>query len=171
MAQAMPSVRTARTAALAAHELAQIRALLDEVFPGDFTEDDWQHALGGIHALAYEGSELVGHGSVVMRILEHDGLPMPTGYVEAMGVRKDRRRRGYGAALMAALEEHIHIRYQLGALAATDEARAFYAARGWIRWIGPTEPDGEGAVYVFPLTAPVDPWGTLRADRREGDIW
>ena len=33
------------------------------------TDDDWEHGLGGIHALAYEDDELVGHASVVQRRL------------------------------------------------------------------------------------------------------
>ena len=36
-------------------ELAAIRALLDEAFDGDFGDDDWEHALGGIHVLVHEG--------------------------------------------------------------------------------------------------------------------
>jgi aminoglycoside 2'-N-acetyltransferase I len=166
----MRSIRVATTAEIT-DELDAIRALLDDVFAGDFSEHDWQHALGGVHALAYEGAELVGHGSVVERLLEYDGQPLRTGYVEGMGVHRDHQRRGHGAAIMAALEEEIHSRYELGALAATDAGGNLYAQRGWVRWSGRTEPDGEGAVYVLPLVVPVDPAGTLRADWREGDVW
>ena len=31
------------------------RALLDEAFGGDFDDDDWEHALGGMHAVAFDG--------------------------------------------------------------------------------------------------------------------
>lgn len=49
--------------------------LLDEAFPDDeaYTDEDHEHALGGVHALVWEGPELIGHGSVVMRRLLHDG--------------------------------------------------------------------------------------------------
>jgi aminoglycoside 2'-N-acetyltransferase I len=171
MALAMPYIRVAATAELDTDLLADIRSLLEEVFAGDFTEHDWQHTLGGVHALAYEGDALVGHGSVVERRLVRDGRPLRTGYVEGLGVLPAARRRGYGAAIMRALEQRIREGCELGGLASTDEAAPFYAARGWIKWTGPTEPDGEDAVYVLPVDGSIDPSGTLAADWREGDIW
>jgi len=164
-------IRLAETRELEQHVLAELRVLLEEAFAGDFSEHDWQHALGGTHALAYEDDELVGHGSVVPRQLVHDGRPLRTGYVEGMAVRPDRRRRGHGAAVMSALEDVIRARYEVGALAATDEAVPFYRGRGWIRWTGPTDPDGEGAVYMLAAAEDVNPAGMLVADWREGELW
>jgi hypothetical protein len=43
-------VQRAHTADLNAAERARIRTFLDEAFDGDFTDDDWEHALGGVHA-------------------------------------------------------------------------------------------------------------------------
>jgi aminoglycoside 2'-N-acetyltransferase I len=170
MALAIPYIRVAATLELETDTLAAVRALLEEVFAGEFTEDDWQHCLGGVHALAYDGDRLVGHGSVVQLRLSCDGRELRTGYVEGMGVLAAMRRRGFGAAVMQALEDRIRDVYALGALAATDGAMPFYEQRGWAKWTGPTEPDGEGAVYVLPVE-PIDPAGTLVADWREGDIW
>ena len=34
---------------------------------GDISDADWEHGLGGLHAMVWEGAELVGHGSVVQR--------------------------------------------------------------------------------------------------------
>jgi aminoglycoside 2'-N-acetyltransferase I len=76
------AIHVAHTAELDASTLAQARALLDAVFEGEMTDHDWEHGLGGVHALAWEGGELVGHGSVVMRRLMHRGLALRTGYVE-----------------------------------------------------------------------------------------
>ena len=42
------------------------RALLDDVFE-DMTDHDWEHALGGVHALMWEEAELVGHASLIQR--------------------------------------------------------------------------------------------------------
>ena len=177
----MSEVRTAHTADLDAGTLAAARALLYAVFGDDMTEADWEHALGGVHALAWEDGELVGHASVVQRRLLHGGRALRAGYVEGVGVRADRRGHGHGAAVMEPLERVIHGAYDLGALGATDEAAAFYAARGWQRWQGPTSaltPTGvartaeeDGGVYVLPAGVPLDLAGELTCDWRDGDVW
>ena len=77
---------------------SRARALLDEVFAGELTDDDWEHALGGVHALVWDGDELAGHASVVQRRLLHGGRALRAGYVEGVGVRARARRRGYGGA-------------------------------------------------------------------------
>jgi aminoglycoside 2'-N-acetyltransferase I len=145
------------------------------------TEHDWEHALGGVHALAYEDGELVGHASVVQRRLLHAGRALRTGYVEGVAVRAGRRRRGLGGALMAELERVIRGAYELGALGATDEAAALYAGRGWRHWEGPTfalTPEGvvrtaeeDDGVYVLPVTAALDLSGALTCDWRDGSAW
>jgi aminoglycoside 2'-N-acetyltransferase I len=174
-------VRTAHTADLDPRTLAVARAMLDQVFEGEMTDHDWEHALGGIHALAYEGDELVGHASVIQRRVLHRGRALRTGYVEAVGVRADRRRQGHASALMDALERVIRGAYELGALGATDEAAAFYVARGWQRWRGPTSAltptgilrteDDDDSVHVFPVSATLDLAGELTCDWREGAAW
>jgi rhodanese-related sulfurtransferase len=58
----MTEVRTAHTADLDTAILGAARALLGDVFE-DLTEYDWEHALGGIHALVWEGPQLIGHAS------------------------------------------------------------------------------------------------------------
>ena len=175
------AVRTAHTCELDAATLAAARALLHDVFEGDFGEHDWEHALGGMHALAWEDGALVGHASVVQRRLLHGGRALRAGYVEGVGVRADRRRRGVGAALMEALERVVRGAYDLGALGSTDEAMAFYAARGWRRWEGRCSaltpggvqrtPDEEGWVFVLPCAVALDLDGELTCDWRDGDVW
>lgn len=177
----MTEVRAAHTADLDIATLNAARALLDEVFEGDMTDHDWEHALGGVHALVWEGAELIGHASLIQRRLLHGGRALRTGYVEGVGVRADRRGRGHGAAMMDALERVVRGAYDLGALGATDEAADFYAARGWKRWQGSTSaltPSGirrteeaDGAVYVLPLEIPLHLSGELTCDWRDGDVW
>jgi aminoglycoside 2'-N-acetyltransferase I len=174
-------IRTAHTSALDAATLAAARAVLDAAFAGELTDDDWDHGLGGIHALAYEDGELVGHASVVQRRLLYGGRALRAGYVEAVAVRADRRRRGHGAALLAALEDVIRGAYELGALGASEDGAALYAARGWRRWAGPLfalTPDGlrrtpaeEGDVFVLEGDVPLDPGRRLTCDWRDGDLW
>lgn len=174
-------MRTAHTADLGPATLAAARELLGRVFADDFTDHDWEHALGGVHALAYEDDELVGHASVVQRRMLHAGRALRTGYVEGVGVRPDRRRHGIGAALMRELERVIRGAYEVGALGATDEATAFYAALGWERWRGTTwaltpagvvrTADEDGGIFVLPVSAPLELGGELTCDWRDGDPW
>jgi aminoglycoside 2'-N-acetyltransferase I len=177
----MPELRTAHTADLDAETLRAAHALLDEVFEGEFEEHDWEHALGGVHALVYEGDELVGHASVVQRRLLHSGRALRAGYVEGVGVSAAHRRRGHGAVMMGALERVICGAYDLGALGATDDGAALYTGRGWQRWEGSTSaltpdgirrtPDEDGFIYVLPGDAPLDLSGELTCDWRDGDVW
>lgn len=177
----MAVLRTAHTADLSAQDLRAVRALLYQAFEGDVTDEDYEHALGGVHALVWEGDALVGHGSVVMRRLLHGGRALRTGYVEGVAVRSDRRRSGHGAAVMTALERVIGAAYELGALASSEEAMGFYAARGWQLWTGTASvlapggvertPEEEGSIFVLPGAARPGPTGDLACDWREGDVW
>ncbi len=177
----MAIVHTVHTADLDSETLTAARALLADVFRGDFGDHDWEHALGGVHALAYEGDELVGHASVVQRRLIHRGRALRAGYVEGVGVRAGHRRQGHAAAMMTALERVIRGAYDLGALGSTEEAKPFYEARGWRRWDGPTSaltpegvvrtPDEDGGVYVLPLETELDLTAGLTCGWRDGDVW
>jgi len=174
-------LRTAHTADLDPADLKAARALIDEVFDGEVTEADWEHALGGMHALVWDGSTLIGHGSVIQRRLLHRGRALRAGYVEAVAVRADRRGQGHGAAVMGALERVLRGAYDLGALGSTDEGAGFYAARGWKLWRGPSSAltpagvlrtaDDDGCLYVFELAVPLDLDGELTCDWRDGDVW
>jgi aminoglycoside 2'-N-acetyltransferase I len=174
-------LRTAHTADLDASSLAAARALLDQAFRGDFSDDDWDHALGGVHALVWEGGDPIAHASLVQRRLLHRGRALRAGYVEAVGVRPDRRRRGHGGAVMEALERVLRRAYDVGALSATEDGLGFYAARGWMRWRGPTSAltpagierteDDDGSVHVLPLTVALDLDGELTCDWRDGEVW
>ena len=177
----MSELRRAHTADLSAQDLAAARALLYDVFGDELEESDWEHALGGVHALLWKGDELIGHASVVMRRMLHDGRALRCGYVEAVAVRADHQRRGHGGALMEAVERVIHGAYDLGALGGTDEGAPLYLRRGWQVWQGPLfalTPDGvvrtsdvDGAVYVLQSSAPLDLSGELTCDWRDGDVW
>jgi aminoglycoside 2'-N-acetyltransferase I len=177
----MTELVVAHTADLPKATLDAARALLVDVFEGDFDAHDWEHALGGMHALVWLGDALIGHASVVQRRLLHSGRALRAGYVEGVGVRADHRRHGHGASMMEALERVIRGAYDLGGLGATDEAVPLYAGRSWKLWEGPSSaltptgtvrtPDDDGAIYVLPVTVPVDLAGELTADWRDGDAW
>ena len=175
-------LRVAHTSELEPALLEELHAMLVDVFDGDFEDADWEHALGGVHALAYDDGELVGHASVVQRRLLHGGRALRTGYVEGVGVRHDARRRGHASALMDAIERVIRGAYELGALGASDDAVPLYTARGWRPWQGMTyaltprgrvrTPEDDDALYVLELpAAPLDRAGEIACDWRDGAVW
>jgi aminoglycoside 2'-N-acetyltransferase I len=159
-----------------------IRAFLDTAFEGGFSDDDWDHTLGGIHAYARDNSGLLAHGSVVQRRVIHAHRSYRIGYVEGVAVRADRRREGLGGRVMAALERVIDGAYTFGALSASATGAGLYAARGWQVWQGRIGvqglsrvellPDEEGTTYVRaagsrPLPSPSR---KLIFDWRDGDV-
>lgn len=176
----MTRLITCHTGELTPDELQAARQLLDASFDGEFSDDDWAHGLGGIHALVIDGDDVIAHGSLVMRGLLHDGRSLRTGYVEAVAVRRDQRRAGHATTVMTALEA-LASAYDVLALSASDSGVALYLSRGWKRWRGPTSvltpsglrptPDDDDAVYVLPGTAALDLEGALTCDWREGDVW
>jgi aminoglycoside 2'-N-acetyltransferase I len=175
------NLQLVHTADLDTATLKRTRALLDLVFGDEMTDDDWEHALGGMHALVWEDDDLVGHASVVQRRLLHADRAWRTGYVEGVAVHPECRRRGHAGAMMDEVERIIRGAYQVGALGSTDQAAAFYAARGWQAWQGTTwglTPEGrvrtqddDGGIYVFEVNAPLDISAELTCDWREGSLW
>ena len=175
----MVSVRRCHTAELTETELAEARALMTVAFDGDFGDEDWAHALGGMHAVVRDDGRLVAHGALVRRALLVDERPLSCGYVEAVAVHPDRRRSGLASAVVASLEE-LAPAYDLLALSASDEGAHLYAGRGWLPWRGPTSamsprgllrtPEDDESVYVLAgptlyLDAPI------ACDWRAGDVW
>jgi aminoglycoside 2'-N-acetyltransferase I len=171
----------AHTSELDSATLKAVRVLLEDVFEGDWTDDDWDHTQGGVHALVWDGADLIGHAAVVQRRLLHNGKALRTGYIEGVAVRADRRNLGHGNALMEAMEHVIRGAYELGALSSSEAAAPLYAARGWKHWQGQTfmlSPNGlvrtedeDDNTYVFPLTIPIDLTGSLTCDWRDGEAW
>lgn len=174
-------IQVAHTAEVERAVLGAARSLLDIVFEGEMTDHDWEHSLGGMHAIGWRGDEVVGHACVIQRRLVHGGISLRTGYVEGVGVHPAWQRHGLGGHLMDALETIIANAYDIGGLGATDEAIRLYEQRGWMRWLGPTSaftpdgivrtPDEDGCVYVLTLGRPMDLAGELTCDWRDGDVW
>ncbi|MEU7583020.1 GNAT family N-acetyltransferase [Streptomyces sp. NPDC041068] len=174
----MNTLRTAHTSALTAAELRAARTLLDEAFDGDFSDKDWDHGLGGVHALVHDtAGTLLAHGSVVQRRVLHNGRSLRVGYVEAVAVRPDRQRQGIGGRVMGALERVVDGAYDLGALSASAEGERMYLGRGWVEWKGAVGTLGPTGVIHMPEEDPPLLWGAdldpsyeLLFDWRDGDI-
>lgn len=163
-------------------------ALLDELhgmcvraFEGDFDPEDWDHALGGRHFVAYRDEQPVAHAAVVPRILEADGRPLRTGYVEGVATEPELQGQGFGALVMAEATWWIPENFEFGALGTG--AYAFYERLGWERWRGTTyvrdggavrrtpEDDDGMMVFRFGPSIDVDLGGTLLCEARSGDVW
>ncbi len=176
-----PRTQVAHTADLDSAELSAARELTLEVFGDEVTDLDWEHALGGMHVLLWEGERLVGHGAVILRRLLYGERALRTGYIESVVVRAERRRRGYGTRVMEELERLLRGGYELGALGASEMGAPFYASRGWKRWAGDTwaltpsgrvrTDDEDDDLYVFEVSVNLDPTQDLTCDWREGNVW
>ncbi|WP_245234067.1 GNAT family N-acetyltransferase [Mycobacterium sp. PS03-16] len=175
------TARLIHTADLDAETRDGARRMLVDAFDGDFGDDDWEHALGGMHALIWRHGAILAHAAVVQRRLVYRGTALRCGYIEAVAVREDCRGQGLGSAVMDACEQVLRGAYQLGALGATDMGKPIYLSRGWLPWQGPTSvltPDGpvrtpgdDGAVLVLPVGLDLDLTESLACDWRGGDVW
>ena len=181
---AASSVAVSRVDALTPEMTAAVRALLWAAF-GDgedaMTEDDWQHAAGGVHFVAEIDGEIVAYASVAERALEIDGRPLRTGYVEAVSTAVGRQGLGIGSQLMREVNGYIRERFELGALG-TGRHR-FYERLGWLTWKGQTSvrmadgprrtPDEDGYILVLPTPASpeLDLTAPISCDFRLGDAW
>ena len=179
-----PVVRRIRASELTPAEAEAIRTVLWAAFGDDpeegFTEDDWAHALGGIHVVAEADGRIVAHASVVPRELRVGGRPLATGYVEAVAVEPGLQRSGLGTAVMRVAAE-IVAGYELGALGTGEHA--FYERLGWRRWRGPSSvrtesgeqatPDDDGFIMVLATASSpaLDLDAPISCEWRPGDVW
>jgi aminoglycoside 2'-N-acetyltransferase I len=156
-----------------------------DAFGGEFTDADWEHSLGGMHALIFDHGALIAHAAVVQRRLLYRDTALRCGYIEGMAVREDRRGQGLATAVMDAAEQVLRGAYQLGALSASEAGRHIYTGRGWLLWQGPTSvlapagvsrtPSDDDSLYVFPVGLPndltLDTTAEITCDWRDGDVW
>lgn len=173
------------SAALRPEELDAIRRLMDAAFAGDehggFDDDDWQHALGGVHFVAMLDGRIVGHASVVERELRVDGMPLGTGYVEAVATEPDRQGQGIGSAVMRQVNREVQRGFELGALGTGSQG--FYRRLGWEVWRGPSSvrtmqgeqptPYEDGYIMILrtPSSPALDLAQPISCDWRPGDAW
>lgn len=165
--------------------LERLRPMLDSVFTWRFDDDDWAHALGGRHAVVLgPDGDIRAHAAVVERVVEVDGTPFRTGYVESVAADNTYRGAGYGAAVMREITAIIRRDFEFGALGTS--IYDFYAQFGWERWSGPSfmraaapgEPDVRTADYDTSVmvvrhgaSAAVDLAAPIVCDWRPGAPW
>jgi aminoglycoside 2'-N-acetyltransferase I len=175
------TARLVHTADLESEARQRAYEMVNHAFAGEWTDTDWDHTLGGMHALIWHHGAIIAHGAVVQRRLLYRGAALRCGYVEAVAVREDWRGQGLAIAILDACEQVIRGGYQLGALSSSDRGRRLYTLRGWLPWCGPTSvlaptglkrtPDDDGTVFVLPVGISLDTTAALTCDWRDGDVW
>ncbi len=178
-------LRQLSTPELTRPEIEAIRALMGAAFGSDeeeqFSDDDWQHAVGGVHFVLELDVEIVGHAAVVEREIHVGGRALRTGYVEAVATAPERQGMGLGSIVMTDVSEYIRDGFELGGLGTGRQS--FYGRLGWQVWAGPTSvrtadgdrrtPDEDGSVMVLetPTSPPLDLSAPISCDWRPGDVW
>jgi aminoglycoside 2'-N-acetyltransferase I len=146
-----------------------------------FTDEDWEHAIGGLHFLLDAAGAVLTHASVVEREVHVDGTPLRTGYVEAVATVPERQGAGLGSLVIADVTAHIQEAFELGALGTG--RHHFYERLGWQTWTGPAfvrapdglrrTPDDEGYILVLATASSpaLDLGAPISCDWRPGDVW
>ncbi len=185
MTRAAHRVRRVPTGELTSADIATLRSLLWAAFPPEdeegFTEEDWEHALGGWHFVIDDDRAIIAHAAVVEREIQVEGRSLRTGYVEAVATEPVRQGRGLGSIVMGAATEHIRDTFELGALGTGRQG--FYERLGWFTWRGPSAvrtvnglvrtpaEDGFIMALLTRTSPPLDPESAISCDWRPGDVW
>ena len=157
-----------------------IRALLDAAFECEFSDEDNDHASGGVRVIASDGDQIVGHAALIARIITIAGTPYRVGYVEGVAVALDRQGQGIGAQIMRQITDMAQRDFVV-AMLSTGEID-FYAKFGWQRFVGEsfvddhgtisrTAAEDEGLMLITPLSHLNQPGVAWVCDWRTGDVW
>ncbi|HSE07730.1 MAG TPA: GNAT family N-acetyltransferase [Nocardioidaceae bacterium] len=159
-----------------------LRDLWRRAFGDRFSDEDADHAYGGVHVLVRDGGRLIGHASAIPRRIKFGDQPWRTiGYVEAVATDPDRQGEGVGRQTMQTLQAEISRRWPV-ALLSTGRATDFYKLLGWEQWgglsytrtVNGVVPDGEeGGLMVLRLEPSVVPdlSVAVTCEDRLGDAW
>jgi aminoglycoside 2'-N-acetyltransferase I len=161
--------------------LTEVKQVVVDAFNGGFSDDDWQHSLGGWHVIGAEAGAVVSHAAVVARTIDVGDVSIAAGYVEGVATRSDRQRQGLGALVMTEVAGVIRREFALGVLSTSSQG--FYESIGWERWQGPTfvrtdgrlvrsEEEDDGIMVLrFGPSEAVDLTDPISCDSRSGDDW
>jgi aminoglycoside 2'-N-acetyltransferase I len=155
--------------------------LLDHAFEDGFSEEDWEHTIGGWHAIVSDGGAVVSHAAVVPRSLVAGDRAFRAGYVEGVATLPTRTGEGFGSLVVGRITSLVRDQFELGAL--STGRHSFYERLGWERWRGQTfalrdgetirtEEDDDGIMVLrFGLSRDLDLTMALSCESRPGDDW
>lgn len=161
--------------------VAELRRLFDDAFAGDFSDDDWEHTIGGVHVVVLDGGAIISHGSVVPRSIWIDDRPFAAGYVEGVATSVRSQGRGFASLVMAEVGVYIRETYELGVL--STGSPSFYERLGWECWDGASwvriqtgpvrTPDDDGGIMILrtPSTGELSAGTPIACEERSGDDW
>jgi aminoglycoside 2'-N-acetyltransferase I len=173
-------VEVVQTRDLPRRRLGELRQLLLSAFEGEFSDEDWNHSVGGWHVIVTDDL-LVAHAAVVARSIEIGTLPVRAGYVEAVATTPTRQREGLGSFVMQRTGQLLRSEFEMGAL--STGRHTFYERVGWERWRGASyvrygeelirtaEEDNGIMVLRFGATLRLDLTQPICCQSREGDDW
>jgi aminoglycoside 2'-N-acetyltransferase I len=134
----------------------------------------------GLHVLAADAEQVVGHAVVTTRWLQPGTLPpLRTAYVDAVATSPGHQGRGIGTAVMRYLADAV-ADFDLACLEA--DRPGFYERLGWQEWRGPlggrseqgliATPDQAGIMILrLPATPRLDPSEQLTIEATDVRIW
>jgi aminoglycoside 2'-N-acetyltransferase I len=172
--------RTVSDQQLTATQHQAIRALLDEAFADEFSDEDNDHAAGGVRVIASDGDQIVGHAALVARSITIAGTPYRVGYVEGVAVVPARQGQGIGAQIMRQITDMARRDFVVNMLSTGEHD--FYAKFGWQRFVGHsfvdnhgtiirTADEDEGLIVYTTRTQLNQPGVAWVCDWRTGDVW
>ncbi len=161
--------------------LSELRNLLDAAFGDSFSNDDWDHGLGGRHFALLQEAHLVAYCTVVPRTIYVEEKPYSCGYLENVASAPDKRHRGLASAVVREANAYISASFEMGGLSTSKHD--FYSKLGWKVWLGPTfvksgntwrSSEGEnGGIMIFE-TGPMSNLNLhhkIACEERPGDDW
>ena len=157
-----------------------IRALLNAAFADEFSDEDNDHAAGGVRVIAMDGDQIVGHAALVARTITIAGTPHTVGYVEGVAVWPSYQGQGIGAQIMRQITDMAQRDFDI-AMLSTGEID-FYAKFGWQRFVGQSFVDDHGMIVrtadedeglmVYTTRPQINQPGVAWVcDWRTGDVW
>ncbi len=161
--------------------LNDLKQLTSKAFGNRFSDDDWEHGLGGTHIAVRKSGILVSHAAVVPRHLYVGEKVYLCGYVENVATSPDWQHRGLASLAMRRANTVITRHYEVGALSSS--SKDLYRKLGWEDWRGPSyviaknewsrsESEDEGVMVLkIDANSDLDLSFRIACEERSGDSW